>query len=207
MLIFLVRILTLADKMTNFSPHTFYKNYLASELSELYAIGGIGPNPKNIPLTEETKNIVLRALAGLFLLPYPNTTQSDQKWNERAKLFTCLVESQPAKFDFISSCCFLVYSESVACRKSCAAGIRNIIYEAVPRINTFNVDIKETKAAMNLTSDYFNCMKQEATKDMELCRRTVQACFEVIIATPSRVDKILVGGQTGARASKPIRGL
>ncbi|CBY21399.1 unnamed protein product [Oikopleura dioica] len=154
------------------------KHITWSELNELYSIGGIGPNPKNIPLAEETKNIVLRALASLFLLPYPNTTQADQKWNERAKLFACLIESQPAKFDFVSSCCFLVYSESVACRKSCAAGIRNIIYEAVPRINTFNVDIKETKAAMSLTSDYFNCMKQEATKDMELCRRTVQACFE-----------------------------
>jgi hypothetical protein len=149
-------------------------------LNELYSIGGIGANPKNIPLADETKNILLRALASLFLLPYPNTTQKDQKWDERAKLFACLVESQPAKFDFISSCCFLVYSESVACRKSCAAGIRNIIFEAVPRINTFNVEIKETKAAMSLTSDYFNCMKQEATKDMELCRRTVQACFEVI---------------------------
>ena len=156
-----------------------YKNYSASELGELYSIGGIGPSPKNIPLTEETKTIVLKALASLFLLPYPNTTQADQKWPERTELFTSLVKSQSARFDFISSCCFLVYSESVACRKSCSAGIRNIVFDCVPHINTFNVDIKETKAAMNLTTDYFNCMKQEATKDMELTRRTVQACYEV----------------------------
>ncbi|CAG5105640.1 Oidioi.mRNA.OKI2018_I69.chr1.g2314.t1.cds [Oikopleura dioica] len=157
-------------------PH--FADILASELGELYSIGGIGPSPKNIPLTEETKTIVLKALASLFLLPYPNTTQADQKWPERTELFTSLVKSQSARFDFISSCCFLVYSESVACRKSCSAGIRNIVFDCVPHINTFNVDIKETKAAMNLTTDYFNCMKQEATKDMELTRRTVQACYE-----------------------------
>lgn len=154
-----------------------FVDLLESELKEIYSIGGIVETANQASLSEETNTIILRALSSIFLLPFPNTPINDQRWTERGQLFANLVAKQSNKLDFLNSCCLLVYSEAVACRRACAGGLRSIIISYVSSINTFAVEKANVREAMGLVSNYFVYLKQEATKDVELCRQTVQACY------------------------------
>lgn len=63
-----------------------------AELERLYSIAGVGnANPadfNDFDQNGDTFKTVLQSIASLFLLPYPNTPQSEQNWDKRQKMFT-----------------------------------------------------------------------------------------------------------------------
>ena len=67
-----------------------------TELNDLYSLTGVsisGKTSQPVPIpSAETFGIILQSVAALFLLPYPNTPQSEQNWDFRQKMFLELVE-------------------------------------------------------------------------------------------------------------------
>ena len=102
---------------------------------------------------------------------------AEQNWPKRQNLFSKMVEKHNSNLEFLSSCCLLVYSESSQCRTCCTIGLRPIIISCIPIVNSFQVENRNTINAMQLLSNYFVCLRQQASNDAEICRDTVQGMF------------------------------
>ena len=56
----------------------------------------------------ETAKLLLLGGASLFVLPYPNTPVSEQKWNERREHFSKLCSTHAHNLPFLTAACQLV---------------------------------------------------------------------------------------------------